>query len=221
MKLLATPLISLTLCLGALGATVQMRAPHGGKASGVEKCPSAYIVTTQLIQAGDTTVNRSTYACPDNSLRSAAQTPLPSTKKIPKQSFGRRGAFEARNAAECRNPAPECQCSQSFQCSCQNVTAQAPNPGDCASLISSTSVISQAAGPTFTVQPDNFELISFGTCALEWTNFGCSPLEYCWDELGDTGGVVNQLCFEQGGGTAAACEADDDLWLLQSLRVGS
>ncbi|EJD00474.1 uncharacterized protein FOMMEDRAFT_148242 [Fomitiporia mediterranea MF3/22] len=224
MKLLATPLITLTFCLGALGATIQMRAQGGAKAAkaaGVERCPSAYIVKTQLIQAGDITVNRSTYACPDNSLREAAQTPLPSTKNIPKQHFGKRAAFDARNAAECRNPAPECQCGQSFQCNCQNVTAQAPESSDCASLVSSTSVIAQAAGPSFTVEPDNFELISFGTCALEWTNFGCSTLEYCWDEFGDTGGVVNQLCFEQGGGTAAACNADDDLWLLQALRVGS
>ena len=95
------------------------------------------------------------------------------------------------------------------------MTAQAPASSDCSILIDSTEAIAQAAGPTFVVQPDNFELITFGTCALEWTNFGCEPLEYCWDELGSTGGVVNQLCFEQGGGTAAACNADDDLWLLQ------
>ena len=114
MKFFATPLITLTLCLGALGAAVQMRAPHG-KASGVERCPSAYIVTTQLIQAGGITVNRSTYACPDNALREAAQTPLPTTKKIPRHTFDRRGTLGARNAAECRNPAPECQCSQSCE----------------------------------------------------------------------------------------------------------
>ena len=107
------------------------------------------------------------------------------------------------------------------QCNCQNVTAQAPASSDCASLIESTEAIAQAAGPTFVVQPDNFELITFGTCALEWTNFGCEPLEYCWDELGSTGGVVNQLCFEQGGGTAAACNADDDLWLLQYVPLSS
>lgn len=68
-------------------------------------------------------------------------------------------------------------------CNCQNVTAQAPLSSDCATLISATQVVSQAEGPTFTVEPDNFELISFGTCALEWTNFACETLEYCWDEL--------------------------------------
>lgn len=103
------------------------------------------------------------------------------------------------------------------QCSCQNVTALAPVASDCQSLISSLSVVAQATGASFTVEPDNFELLSFATCALEWTNTGCETLEYCWDELASTAGVVNQLCFEQGGGTAAACPADDDQWLFQCV----
>ncbi|PAV14991.1 hypothetical protein PNOK_0954400 [Pyrrhoderma noxium] len=217
MKFFATPLITLTFCLSVLGATIQIRAPGGktSKVAGTERCKSAYIVKTQLIQAGDITVNRTTYACPDDSLRQELQTPLPSSKKIPSHSFG----LGKRNAAECRTPSPECQCGQSFQCNCQNVTALAPVPDDCSALIDSTQVIAQAAGPTFTVEPDNFELISFKTCALEFTNLGCDTIEYCWDELGSTGGVVNQLCFEEGGGSAAACNANDDLWLVQSLRV--
>lgn len=113
MKFFATPLITLTFCLGALGATIQMRAPSGNKAIGWVKCPSAYVVTTELIQAGSVSVNRSTYACPDNSLREAAQVTLPSTKKISQQSLAARSTLEARNAAECRNPSPECQCGQS------------------------------------------------------------------------------------------------------------
>ncbi|THH09952.1 hypothetical protein EW145_g1646 [Phellinidium pouzarii] len=223
MKFFATPLVTFIFGLGALGATIRSNqgSTANTKNSGLDRCPTAYVVSTQIIQAGSISINRSTYACPDDSLRQALQTPPPASKNISSNAFGRRELVQKRNAAECRNAAPECQCGQSFQCACQNVTAEAPVPTDCASLISSTSVIAQAAGASFLVEPDNFELISFGTCALEWTNLGCDTLEYCWDELGDTGGVVNQLCFEEGGGTAAACSADDDLWLLQSLRVGS
>jgi len=230
MKFLATPLTTLVLCLGVLGATIQVRQPSGSsstqKVSAKDKCPTAQVVTTQTINIGNgLSINRTTFACPDQSLRQASQTPPPASKQIPTNVVGKRdsifAAFEKRNAVECRTPAPECQCGQDFSCSCQNVTAQAPASSDCAILIDSTQAIAQAAGPTFLVQPDNFELVTFGTCALEWTNFGCDTLEYCWDELGSTAGVVNQLCFEQGGGTAAACNADDDLWLLQALRVGS
>ncbi|KLO16867.1 hypothetical protein SCHPADRAFT_901185 [Schizopora paradoxa] len=216
----SSPLASFVFLLGAgsaLGATIYDRASSAApkQVSAKDKCPTAKVVTTTTIQVGNAQVNRTTFACPDDSLRQASQNPPPSTKQLPTGSFAR------RNAAECRNPAPECQCGQSFVCNCQNVTATAPLSTDCATLISATQVVAQAEGPTFTVEPDNFELISFGTCALEWTNFACETLEYCWDELGNTGGVVNQLCFEQGGGTAAACNANDDLWLLQSLRVGS
>ena len=163
------------------------------------------MVQTQIIQVGSHSINRTTFACPDNSLRQAAQTPPPASKQIPTSVLGKRNPFEKRNAAECRTSAPECQCGQDCKinlcvnlvymdksdiefllivtCACQNVTAQAPASSDCAILIDSTQAIAQVTGPTFVVQPDNFELITFGTCALEWTNLGCSPLEYCWDEL--------------------------------------
>lgn len=269
MKFLATPLTTLVLCLGVLGATIQVRKPAGSsssmlfhcsqatsylsphviatKVSAKDKCPTAQVVTTQTINIGNgLSINRTTFACPDQSLRQASQTPPPASKQIPTNVVGKRdsifAAFEKRNAVECRTPAPECQCGQDCEylpsffrisfplasikcsasnllfspcsvpalfyflclvttkskcldadqlprdlfivsCSCQNVTAQAPASSDCAILIDSTQAISQAAGPTFLVQPDNFELVTFGTCALEWTNFGCDTLEYCWDEL--------------------------------------
>jgi len=221
MKFFSSPLVSAVLFLSAssaLGAAIYDRAAAAKPktVSALDKCPTAQVVTTTTIDiGGGHSINRTTFACPNDSLRQASQNPPASTKQLPTSSFAR------RNAAECRTAAPECQCGQSFVCNCQNVTATPPLSSDCAILIASAGPISQATGPTFLVEPDNFELISFATCALEWTNFGCSTLEYCWDELANTGGVVNQLCFEQGGGTAAACNANDDLWLLQSLRVGS
>jgi len=229
MKFFATPLITLVLTLGALGASIQVRnSPSSSLASnpqsGLAKCPTSQIVTTQTIKVGNNEINRTTFACPDNSLRAASQTTPNVSKALPTSAFTnvKNATLPKRNAAECRTAAPECQCGQDFVCACQNVTATAPVPGDCAILIDSASAIAQVTGPTFLVEPDNFELITFGTCALEWSNLGCDTLEYCWDELAATGGVVNQLCFETAGaGTAAACTANDDLWLLQSLRVGS
>jgi len=233
----ATPLVSLVFCLGALGASVQMRGTSKSTSnipnSGLDRCPTAEVVSTQIIQAGSISVNRTTYSCPDSSLRESLQSPPANAKQLPKSAFGQKKRdasaqfdgtglsrmFAQRNAAECRNPAPECQCGTDFQCSCQNITATAPASSDCQSLISSLSVVAQATGATFLVEPDNFELLSFATCAIEWTNLGCETLEYCWDEFGDTAGVVNQLCFEQGGGTAASCPSDDDLWLFQALSV--
>ena len=63
------------------------------------------------------------------------------------------------------------------------MSGQAPASSDCATLAASTAILAQTGGPTFLVQPDNFELISFNTCALEFTNESANVLEYCWDEL--------------------------------------
>ncbi|KAI5122258.1 hypothetical protein M0805_007122 [Coniferiporia weirii] len=208
MKSVTTSLLVLALSLGAFGANLHVRTPGF---SGTDKCPSAQVVSTSTYVVDGHEIQRQTFTCPDGSLTKAAST----GKTIP------RSAFEKRNAAECRNPAPECQCGTSFDCECQDVTATAPASGDCTILIDSTSVIAQTEGSTFIVQPDNFELITFQTCALEFTNLGTSPLEYCWDEIASTGGLVNQVCFEAAAGTAAACTADDNLWLVQALRVGS
>ena len=54
---------------------------------------------------------------------------------------------------------------------------------DCTVLVDSTQVISQTEGPTFIVEPGSFELITFQTCGIEFTNLGTGPEEYCWDEL--------------------------------------
>ena len=85
--------------------------------SAKDKCPTAQVVTTQTINIGNgLSINRTTFACPDSSLREASQAPPPPSKQIPTNVVGKRdsifAAFEKRNAVECRNPAPECQCGQ-------------------------------------------------------------------------------------------------------------
>jgi len=208
-------LLSFLLVGATAVSAVSVHTRRGVGVSSLDLCPTAQIVQTQLISVGEHTVNRTTFACPDGSLRKTPSTKRNSVRSSPFQ------AFEKRNAAECRTAAPECQCGQAFVCECQDVTAQPPVSSDCTTLADSTAILAQTGGSTFLVDSDNFELISFQTCALEFTNESSMTLEYCWDELGSTGTLVNQECFENGAGTAAACDANDDLWLTQSLRVGS
>ncbi|EJD00462.1 uncharacterized protein FOMMEDRAFT_148236 [Fomitiporia mediterranea MF3/22] len=208
MKLLSASLLVLSLSLGSFGARLVERSKFSAK----EKCPSAVQVASTTINANGIEIVRQSFYCPDGSLVKAG-VPVGNGKTFASS------ALERRNAAECKTPAPECQCGTAFSCECQNVTAKAPASGDCNTLVNSLSVVSQAAGPTFIVQPDSFELVSFNTCALEFTSFSNTPLEYCWDELANTGGLVNQVCFEQAnGGTAAACNSNNGLWLSQAIR---
>lgn len=39
------------------------------------------------------------------------------------------------------------------------------------------------AAPTFDVQPDHAQTITFGTCRFFFQNVGPTPLEYCWLSL--------------------------------------
>ncbi|KLO16855.1 hypothetical protein SCHPADRAFT_887449 [Schizopora paradoxa] len=218
MKFFSSQLLSVVLLGATAVSATSVLTRRGAGVSSLDLCPTAQIVQTQVIQVGANSVTRTTYACPNKSLR---KTPG-SKRGAAKRTFsGPFGAFEKRNAVECRTAAPECQCGQDFTCECQDVTAQAPVPSDCTTLAETTAILAQTGGPTFLVQPDNFELISSGTCALEFTNESAMTLEYCWDELGSTGTLVNQECFENGAGTAAACDANDGDFLTQSLRVGS
>ena len=58
-----------------------------------------------------------------------------------------------------------------------------PNPNDSTVLEQALSVVSEAQGSTFIVEPGNFELLSFQSCAIEWDNLDSKAHEYCWDEL--------------------------------------
>ncbi|KAI5117700.1 hypothetical protein M0805_007769 [Coniferiporia weirii] len=209
MKSVTTSLLILALSLVAFGANLHVRTPGS---SGTDNCPSAQVVSTSTYVVDGHEIQRQTFTCPDGGLTKAAST----GKTIP------RSAFEKRNAAECKNPAPECQCGTSFNCNCQGLTATAPASGDCTILIDSMSVIAQTEGPTFIVEPDDFELIFFHTCALEFTNLGDFPMEYCWENIANIGDLLNEVCFETApSSSAAACSADDKLWFVQALRVGS
>lgn len=95
-------------------------------------------MTTQTINIGNgLSINRTTFACPDQSLRQASQTPPPASKQIPTNVVGKRdsifAAFEKRNAVECRTPAPECQCGQDCEyfLSCLRTSTPLPSIVHC------------------------------------------------------------------------------------------
>ncbi|KAI5114604.1 hypothetical protein M0805_004149, partial [Coniferiporia weirii] len=170
------------------------------------------VVSTSTYVVDGHEIQRQTFTCPDGNLTKAAST----GKTIPRSTFEKRS-----NAAECKDPAAVCQCGTYDYCyfQCEIVTATAPASGDCTILIDSTSVITETQGPTFIVQPGNFELITFQTCALKFTN--CKPLEYCWEDIAYIGDLANDICFKRGTKTAADCSANNGLWSVGALRVGS
>ena len=99
MQLITVPLIVLALSLGANGANLRSRAQA---VSGLQKCPSAQIVSTSTITADGHEITRQTFSCPE--LGALAQgTALAGETVV-------RSLFDKRSAAECHTPSPECQC---------------------------------------------------------------------------------------------------------------
>ncbi|KAH8113068.1 hypothetical protein DFH11DRAFT_1689616 [Phellopilus nigrolimitatus] len=206
MKAFATPLIVLALSLGALGANLNVRAPE---ASGTDKCPSAHVVASSTVISDGHSIQRTTFSCPDGGFLSSS--PLLTKTNLSSTQVSWKG-----NALKMRNE-DECTCGTDFVCGCQDLPAEAPNPDDCMNLSNAAQIIAQAYGPTFTVDPGTFERIAYETCAFEWTNFDIIPLEYCWDDLGETGAAMSSNCFSPstGGGSAAACNGTDAMWELR------
>ncbi|KAL5514106.1 hypothetical protein ACEPAG_2867 [Sanghuangporus baumii] len=183
---------------------------------GIGSCPSAIEVNSTIVNANGNAIQSTTFRCLIGGLTTRA-----SMTSQPRKSFNDRSELLRRNAAECKNPAPECQCGLQFGCSCSQLTPSAPEDGDCLILIDALQVISQASGPTFTVPSSGVQLLEFQTCAIEWINLRNTPSEYCWDELGTLVSLTNQECLIPAVSTGAACAPVDALWILQVFRVGT
>ncbi|OCB91587.1 hypothetical protein A7U60_g1158 [Sanghuangporus baumii] len=213
MRLLAVYALFLSYSFGSLDTTLDLRAVQS---DGLASCPSAVEVNSTIINANGNEIQSRTFICLDDSLSTHA-----ATTSQPRKSFNSPSELLRRSAAECKTPAPECQCGLQFGCSCSQLTPSAPEGGDCRTLIDALQVISQAGGPTFTVPSSGVLLLEFQTCAIEWINLRNAPLEYCWDELGTLVSLTDEECLIPAVSTGAACTPADGLWVLQVFRVGT
>ncbi|KAL5500991.1 hypothetical protein ACEPAH_9378 [Sanghuangporus vaninii] len=213
MRRLSVYALFLSYSFGSLATTLDLRAVQS---HGLASCPSAIEVNSTIINANGNEIQSRTFICPDDSLSTHAAM----TSQLRKL-FNGPSELLRRNAAECKTPAPECQCGLQSGCSCSHLTPSAPESGDCLTLIDALQVISQAGGLTFTVPSSGVQLLEFQTCAIEWINLRSGPSEYCWDELGTLVSLTDEECLIPGVSTGATCTAADGLWMLQVFRVGT
>ncbi|KAL5480357.1 hypothetical protein ACEPAI_1627 [Sanghuangporus weigelae] len=211
MRLLAVYALFLSYSFGSFATTLDLRAVQSHR---LASCPSAIEVNSTIVNSNGNEIQSRSFICLDDSSHAAMTSQ-------PRKSFNGPSELLRRNAAECKTPAPECQCGLQFGCSCIQLTPSAPEDGDCLILIDALQVISQAGGPTFTVPSSGVQLLEFQTCAIEWINLRNAPLEYCWDELGTLVSLTNQECLIPAVSTGAACAPADALWVLQVFRVGT
>ncbi|OSD00333.1 hypothetical protein PYCCODRAFT_1426585 [Trametes coccinea BRFM310] len=89
-----------------------------------------------------------------------------------------------------------------------------PDSEDCATLVDSITILNGQIPPTFTVEPDHVQTITFGTCRFFFENVGPEPLEYCWLSLAQTASASASACFPptQPVMSEGLCIASDALW---------
>ncbi|KAI0321241.1 hypothetical protein OF83DRAFT_1100406 [Amylostereum chailletii] len=70
------------------------------------------------------------------------------------------------------------------------------------------------AAPTFIADPLHTQQLTFGTCRFFFENLGTDSVEYCWNDLANTGSASASQCFPPSMpfSTLAVCEALDNTW---------
>ncbi|OCB91585.1 hypothetical protein A7U60_g1156 [Sanghuangporus baumii] len=211
MKLLTISVFFLSYSIASFIMIIETEAVQ---IPGLTDCPSVAVVDSVTINVNGNGIQSTTLKCMDADLSERA-----ATHSRPRNLLSGPSDLLRRNAAECKTPAPECQCGLQFGCSCPQSTSRAPDNGDCLTLIDSLQVISQLVGTTFTVPSQGLELLQFQTCAIEWINQSRDTLEYCWDELGTLASIANQQCLLPAVSTEGACTPVDGLWVMNVIRI--
>ncbi|KAL5500993.1 hypothetical protein ACEPAH_9380 [Sanghuangporus vaninii] len=211
MELLTIPVFFLSYSIASFILIIEAEAVQ---IPGLTECHSVAVVDSITININGNGIQSTTFKCMDADFSEHA-----TSHSRPRNLLSGPWELLRRNAAECKTPAPECQCGLQFACSCPQSTSRAPDNGDCLTLIDSLQVISQLVGTTFTVPSQGLELLQFQTCAIEWINQSRDTLEYCWDELGTLASTTNQQCLLPAVSTEGACAAADGLWIMNMIRI--
>ncbi|KAL1942358.1 hypothetical protein VTO73DRAFT_6422 [Trametes versicolor] len=70
-----------------------------------------------------------------------------------------------------------------------------PITEDCEQLVNAITILNGQIAPTFDVEPDHAQTITFGTCRFFFQNVGPTPLEYCWLSLAQVASAAGNACF--------------------------
>lgn len=97
---------------------------------------------------------------------------------------------------------------------CSDLGQLPPISDDCQVIKDSIQIFEGNSAPTFIVQPAHIQQLTFGTCRFFFENLGTVPLEYCWQDLANTGSVAATQCFPPTNpvNSLAVCEAPDSTW---------
>ncbi|TBU28807.1 hypothetical protein BD309DRAFT_957398 [Dichomitus squalens] len=89
-----------------------------------------------------------------------------------------------------------------------------PTTDDCQALVNSITILNGQISPTFTVDPNHVQTITFGTCRFFFENLGPDPLTYCWLDFVQIASAAASQCLPptQPVLSEGLCIARDSTW---------
>ncbi|THH10899.1 hypothetical protein EW146_g8222 [Bondarzewia mesenterica] len=107
-------------------------------------------------------------------------------------------------------------CGEICNTFCSGQGSLPPITQDCQVITEAITLFEGNQSPTFTVQPFHIVQLVFGTCRFFFENLSGAPIDYCWQDLSNTGSAVATTCFPptQPVESLAECKSPDGTWEL-------
>ncbi|OCH89943.1 hypothetical protein OBBRIDRAFT_835400 [Obba rivulosa] len=139
-------------------------------------CPSSSVVSTTTVTVGANSVEISTLSCGVAVTEDAA--PIIFDSPFPVSA-----------------PAPADVCNELCTDLCSSVGPLPPVSEDCAVIVDAITILNGSVSPTFTVDPNTMQQLTFGTCRFFFENVSPNTLEYCWSALSNVASAAETACF--------------------------
>ncbi|EJF56964.1 hypothetical protein DICSQDRAFT_157655 [Dichomitus squalens LYAD-421 SS1] len=147
-------------------------------------CTDAKTVSTTTIAVGDKEVELTQLSCGTSVTKRQTATPIPNI------------------------------CGEICQNVCSDSGNLPPTTEDCQTIVDAITILNGSVCPTFTVDPNHVQTITFGTCRFFFENLGPDPLTYCWLDFVQIASAAASQCLPptQPVLSEGLCIARDSTW---------
>ncbi|KAI0653131.1 hypothetical protein C8Q70DRAFT_652536 [Cubamyces menziesii] len=103
---------------------------------------------------------------------------------------------------------------------CSNVCGDSGNlppvTEDCETIVNAITILNGSISPSFEVDPDHVQTLSFGTCRFFFENFSPFPMSNCWLSFVQIASAAADACLPpvQPVNSEGLCVASDATWRI-------
>ncbi|KIP01534.1 hypothetical protein PHLGIDRAFT_123266 [Phlebiopsis gigantea 11061_1 CR5-6] len=136
--------------------------------------------------------------------------PLPKPKPKPTTSH-----VTSTSSAPVATPTADV-CNELCTNSCGSIGDLPPISEDCQQIFNSITILQGSIAPTFTVESNQIQQLTFGTCRVFFENFSNETVSECWSTLSNVSEAAGTQCFPptQPVNSAGFCSPSDASWQI-------